>query len=122
MIRRHVLLGLSAASLLAIPALAARDESVAAAVARIKRVVPFHRISDAGPSEIALGRRLYFDPRLSLNGKMSCADCHRPSQHFSDGRPRSLGRDGKPVSRNAPSLLNAAFYSDLFLDGRAASV
>ncbi|MBI5246715.1 MAG: c-type cytochrome [Elusimicrobia bacterium] len=122
MFLRRVLFGLPAAALLALPAAAERDLSVEAAIARVKRALTFHRVTDASPSEIALGRRLFFDRRLSVNGKMSCADCHRASRHFGDGLPRALGRDGKPVARNTPSLLNAAYYSDLFWDGRAATI
>jgi cytochrome c peroxidase len=60
----------------------------------------------SGQSEaIALGQQLFFDPRLSPDGRMACASCHVPAKAFTDGRARSLGRG--LLDRNAPSLWNA---------------
>src|SRR5277367_5724594 len=102
---------LAALAFLISPAFAADspDAAVEAAVARLGKVLTFHRESRASPREVDLGRKLFSDPRLSLNGKMSCATCHIPFRHFEDGLPRAVGRAGKPVSRNTPSLLNATF-------------
>ena len=71
---------------------------------------------------IALGRRLFYDTRLSKDNKLSCASCHNPDFYFSDGNRLSLGVDGKFGLRNAPTLLNAAYLSTQFWDGRAASL
>ncbi len=65
---------------------------------------------------VALGQRLFFDARLSADGRLACASCHLPGQAFSDGQPRSPGRPApgqtetgahSPLDRNAPSLWNA---------------
>ncbi len=74
------------------------------------------------PQQIDLGRYLFFDPILSGNGEMSCASCHHPGKGFSDGLPRSKGRNGKELARGAPSLWNAAFLRRLFWDARAESL
>lgn len=68
---------------------------------------------------IKLGRKLFFDPRLSFSNLTSCATCHVPAEAFTqNGVPRSKGRDGRLLRRNTPSLLNSVFYERLFLDGR----
>ena len=74
------------------------------------------------PQVIDLGRYLFFDPLLSKNGKLACASCHQPDKGFSDGLPRSLGADGRPLPRNAPSLWNAGLQHRLFWDGRASTL
>ncbi|HUQ91465.1 MAG TPA: cytochrome c peroxidase [Bryobacteraceae bacterium] len=71
---------------------------------------------------IALGRRLFYDPRLSADGTLSCASCHNPDLGFSDGKPVSSGVTGKMGKRNAPTLLNAAYFPLQFWDGRAAGL
>jgi cytochrome c peroxidase len=72
------------------------------------------------PRAVRLGEALFFDTRLSANGRISCATCHRPERAFTDGRPLAKGMAvGK---RNAPTLLNAAFGRFFFWDGRADSL
>lgn len=66
-----------------------------------------------------LGERLFFDKRLSVDGRISCGSCHVPALSFSDRLPRSQGHAGSVGTRNAPSLLNVAYASSLFWDGRA---
>jgi cytochrome c peroxidase len=80
--------------------------------------------ADNPPTErtIALGRKLFFDKRLSLNNSISCASCHNPQQNFADGRPHSLGVGGKSGQRNAPTILNAAYQGSQFWDGRAKTL
>jgi cytochrome c peroxidase len=63
-------------------------------------------MSDA---KVALGRRLFFEPRLSVNGHYSCASCHDPSRSFSDGRPRAVGATGEALPVNALALVNVAY-------------
>lgn len=68
---------------------------------------------------IALGKALFFDPRLSSSGKISCASCHQPALHWTDGKARSIGHELRTGKRNAPTILNSFFYHRLFWDGRA---
>lgn len=71
---------------------------------------------------IALGRRLFYDPRLSADNSIACASCHGHAFAFADPRKVSLGVDGKVGDRNAPTALNAAFHSTQFWDGRAPTL
>src|SRR5262245_46527554 len=73
-------------------------------------------------AKVALGGRLFNDPRLSGDVRRSCASCHRPELAFSDGRRRAQGRNGEALSRNTPSLWNLAWSSAYFWDGRAPSL
>ncbi|MGD9836052.1 MAG: cytochrome-c peroxidase, partial [Piscinibacter sp.] len=74
-------------------------------------------------AQVALGRQLFFDRRLSANGTLSCAMCHVPEQGFTVNEARtSVGMNGVSLRRNAPTLLNVAFVGALFHDGRAASL
>lgn len=73
-------------------------------------------------AKIELGRKLYFDKRLSLDNTVSCATCHNPKFGFSDGKKVAEGVQGKKGARNSPTVLNAAFYDEQFWDGRAATL
>ena len=59
--------------------------------------------------KVALGRRLFFEPRLSVTGRESCASCHDPARSFSDGRPVAVGALGDALPRNAMALVNVAY-------------
>ncbi|MCH9696500.1 MAG: c-type cytochrome [Gammaproteobacteria bacterium] len=72
--------------------------------------------------KIALGKRLFFDKRLSANAKVSCASCHQPDKAFSDGLAKATGINGMVGQRNTPTILNAVFYTSFFHDGRADSL
>lgn len=69
-------------------------------------------------AQAALGKRLFFDARLSADDKIRCASCHQPEKAFSDGLRVSQGMGGRTGTRNAPSLINVVFASSLFWDGR----
>lgn len=69
-----------------------------------------------------LGKKLYFDPRLSGSGQIACASCHDPELGWSDGRTVSFGHGRKELKRNAPTLNNVAHEKLLFWDGRANSL
>jgi cytochrome c peroxidase len=69
-----------------------------------------------------LGRQLYFDPRVSLDGTVSCATCHNPAKGWTDNMPVSVGIDGQTGSRSAPSVLNTVYGRTMFWDGRAPSL
>lgn len=70
----------------------------------------------------SLGKRLYFDKRLSFDDTVSCASCHDPARGFSDGLPVSVGIKGQKGTRSAPTTLNAAYLDLQFWDGRAPSL
>lgn len=84
--------------------------------------VPVPHDNPVTAEKTALGRKLFYDKRLSFNDTVSCASCHNPLLGFADGRSRSVGAGGKTGVRNAPSIMNAAYNSLLFWDGRAASL
>jgi len=71
---------------------------------------------------VALGARLFGDPRLSGSGERSCASCHHPERAFSDGRRRARGLSGANLARNTPSLWNLAWSEAYFWDGRAPTL
>jgi len=71
---------------------------------------------------IALGRKLYYDPILSVDSSVSCATCHNPDTGFGDPKPVSIGVGHKFGVRNSPTVLNSAYYTLQFWDGRATSL
>jgi cytochrome c peroxidase len=80
--------------------------------------------ADNPPTEetVALGRRLYYDPSLSIDSTISCASCHAPQFAFSDNRPVSEGVAKKLGTRHAPTVINSAYSTLQFWDGRAPSL
>ena len=71
---------------------------------------------------IKLGKKLYTDPRLSINDQISCNSCHSLSNFGVDNEPTSPGHEGKRGGRNSPTSMNAALHITQFWDGRAADV
>jgi cytochrome c peroxidase len=69
--------------------------------------------------KIALGQQLFFDGRLSADGTVACSTCHDPARAFTDGRPTSIGIQGRVGQRNSPTVLNALYNKTQFWDGRA---
>jgi cytochrome c peroxidase len=74
------------------------------------------------PEKIELGKKLFFDPRLSKASKVSCNSCHNVMAFGDDGLPRSPGHEKKLGGRNSPTVFNSAFNSVQFWDGRAPSL
>ncbi|ORU90065.1 MAG: cytochrome-c peroxidase [Cycloclasticus sp. symbiont of Poecilosclerida sp. M] len=74
------------------------------------------------PEKIALGKKLFNDVRFSSTGTISCASCHHSNNAFTDGQAKAIGIEGLVGKRNSPTLVNAAYLSSLFHDGRAASL
>ena len=66
--------------------------------------------------KIELGRRLFFDPRLSRDSSIACSSCHDPERAFSDGRPIAIGVFGREGRRNAPALINCGYGRSFFWD------
>jgi cytochrome c peroxidase len=74
------------------------------------------------PAKVRLGRRLFFDPVLSADRTVACASCHVPDRGFAGADARAVGVGGRAGKRNAPTLLNVAYGTSFFWDGRAASL
>lgn len=72
--------------------------------------------------KIALGKKLYYDTRLSLKGNNSCNSCHNLASYGVDNESFSTGDAGKKGGRNSPTVLNAALAAVQFWDGRARDV
>jgi cytochrome c peroxidase len=86
------------------------------------RTVPVPEQNPQTPEKIELGKKLFFDRRLSGDGTMSCATCHDPEKAFTDGLGISLSYPTTRNWRNAPTLINVAFQKYLFFDGRALTL
>lgn len=84
--------------------------------------VPIPADNPQTPEKIELGKKLFFDRRLSGDGTMSCSTCHDPKQGFSDGLATSLSYPTTKNWRNSPTLINIAFQKSLFHDGRSQSL
>ena len=84
--------------------------------------VPVPEQNAQTPEKIELGKKLFFDRRLSGDGTMSCATCHDPEKAFTDGLELSLSYPTTRNWRNSPTLVNVAFQKYLFLDGRALTL
>jgi cytochrome c peroxidase len=74
------------------------------------------------PEKVALGRKLFFDKRLSRDGMLACATCHDPRRAFSDGRAVARGIGGAEGPRNSPAIINRGYGSSFFWDGRARTL
>jgi cytochrome c peroxidase len=84
--------------------------------------VPVPKENPQTPEKIELGKKLFFDRRLSGDGTMSCATCHMPDLAFTDGQDISLSYPTTKNWRNSPTLINVAFYKYLFHDGRVKTL
>ena len=73
-------------------------------------------------AKIALGKKLFFDKRLSLNNEISCATCHAVKKAFSDGRKLAQGVEGRSAFRNTPSLFNIGYSPVFMFDGEVKSL
>jgi cytochrome c peroxidase len=93
-----------------------------AALAGLAGVTAFADAPSAPPSLEEFGRKVFFDPRLSADGRTSCASCHRPEAAFQDGRPLAVGAWGRTGTRNTPSLIHVGSQKTLFWDGRSPTL
>jgi len=73
-------------------------------------------------AKVELGKLLYFDTRLSKDETLSCATCHVPKLAWAEHKPVSEGVHEQHGSRNAPTVINSAYFEKLFWDGRAKSL
>ena len=79
-------------------------------------------VPPVSPKVVALGQRLFADPRLSRSNAVACISCHHPAHSFADNKRNSIGHEGRPGQRNTPGLLGVGQLKALFWDGRAASL
>jgi cytochrome c peroxidase len=84
--------------------------------------VPVPADNPITPAKIELGKMLYFDPRLSVDGTVSCNSCHNVMSDGGDGRPVGVGVRGQRGGRGSPTVWNSAYNTVQFWDGRAASL
>lgn len=84
--------------------------------------MPVPEANPLTPAKIALGRKLFFDKRLSLDGTLACASCHDPKLAFSDGRKVARGLNGQEGTRSAPAIINRGYGKMFFWDGRAKTL
>jgi len=84
------------------------------------QLAPLPAVEAVDSRQAALGRLLFFDPRLSGNASLSCAECHVPEKGWADGLPLSQGYPGSLYLRNTPTVLNAFDKRFAFWDGRLA--
>lgn len=76
----------------------------------------------ATPAKVALGKLLFFDTRLSRDNTVNCSTCHNPKLGWTDQSPTVIGVRNQIGERSAPTLLNSAYQTVFFWDGRAASL
>ena len=84
--------------------------------------VPFPRSNPYTVEKAALGKKLYFDTRLSAANILSCGSCHSPAYGWGDGQPTGVGHGMKKLGRRSPTIVNAAFGQIFMWDGRAATL
>ena len=85
-------------------------------------VAPAPADNPTTPAKVTLGKMLFFDPRFSSTGTVSCFTCHNVMEGGDDHRPTSIGVEAQRGGRNSPTVWNAAFLSVQFWDGRAATL
>jgi cytochrome c peroxidase len=98
------------AALIVSTATAADDAALLAEALQVFQPLPKDLSTAEAPvtkERVTLGRMLFFDPRLTVDGNVSCATCHQPALYGTDARPTSIGVKQRPHPRNAPTILNA---------------
>ncbi|MFM7667909.1 MAG: cytochrome-c peroxidase [Bacteroidota bacterium] len=85
-------------------------------------VIPSPEDNPITDEKVALGRKLFFDKRLSLNETVSCATCHVPEYAFTDRLTTSTGIEGRKTERNSPSILNSAFLKTVMFDAHLTTL
>ncbi|NPA58281.1 MAG: cytochrome-c peroxidase [Aquificae bacterium] len=88
----------------------------------LPKEIPAPADNPTTPEKVELGKKLYYDPRLSLSGVISCNTCHNLATFGVDGVETALGHQFKTGGRNSPTVLNAGFHVAQFWDGRAKTL
>jgi cytochrome c peroxidase len=104
------------------PGAAAKPKLDRAALSALQPLPKSADLPTASAEKTALGKLLYFEPRLSKNQELSCNSCHKLDAFGVDGEATSLGHKKQRGGRNSPTVLNAAVHFRQFWDGRAADV
>ncbi|MEO5573044.1 MAG: cytochrome c peroxidase [Gammaproteobacteria bacterium] len=115
---RYFLMTAGVALMLTLPHLSDAFETMPA----LPEQPPIPSDNPMSPAKVMLGKQIYFDPHLSFNRKISCNSCHDLDKGGVDHRRRSTGARSKQPRRSTPTVLNAAFQSVQFWDGRADSL
>ncbi len=84
--------------------------------------IPYPQANPFSEEKFQLGKKLFFDPRLSKSNMISCASCHNPGLSWTDGLAKGVGHNHQTLPRRVPTILNAAWGKQFFWDGRAASL
>jgi cytochrome c peroxidase len=107
-----------------VPVSAPAAKSADALKAEYKRppTIPFPKDNPYTAEKASLGKKLYFDPRLSSGNLLSCASCHSPAFGWGDGQPKGVGHGMKQLGRRSPTIVNAAWGEIFMWDGRAGSL
>jgi cytochrome c peroxidase len=101
---------------------AAASRAQALAQFRLPDAIPFPDSNPFSAAKAELGQMLYFDPRISGSNWIACATCHNPALGWSDGMAKGLGHGMAQLKRRTPTILNLAWATRLFWDGRAKSL
>jgi cytochrome c peroxidase len=129
--RSRISLALLLCGALSIPCLAGSESTSSAGgtdphtlLADFRRpaTIPLTKSNPTTPEKVALGQMLFFDPRLSGSGVISCGTCHNPALGWTDALPKGLGHMGGRLRRHTPTILNVAYGEPYFWDGRAATL
>jgi cytochrome c peroxidase len=102
--------GITASFTILLTAAAAEDAALLKQAQEIFERLPKDLASAEFPitrERVELGRSLFFDPRLTVDGNMSCSSCHQPAFYGTDALPRAIGVKQRPHPRNAPTVLNS---------------
>jgi cytochrome c peroxidase len=89
---------------------------------RRPETIPFPKDNPYSVEKASLGKKLFFDTRLSAANILSCGSCHSPAYGWGDGQPTGVGHGMKKLGRRSPTIINAAFGQIFMWDGRAASL
>lgn len=123
---RHAsITGLTFAGLLALAATAAGEEDLRTQAKALFGSLPKDMATADYPvklEQVALGRQLFFDPRVSADGTVSCARCHQPALYGTDALAKPIGAEHRVNPRNAPTVLNAALQISQHWRGDRVSV
>jgi cytochrome c peroxidase len=101
---------------------AARQQTAPKAVVRDEPIQPIEPVTASNPAMVELGKKLFFDPRLSRSGGISCNSCHNLSSGGADNLAASIGDRWQKGGINSPTVLNSSLNIAQFWDGRAADL